>query len=162
MILRTNISKDHSLRSYSLIHCSSVCHICITSPRHPLWCQSIFQPRNSFHHAPNCQWLVNDYAIYSLGHKLGTTKFEMDIFVLHRVFFLLKYIHVCLIKSDSTHHFFRNACTKSGSLRFSQFPFVDWVYLFICLWVLTFPLKYCSECGNFVITLIIHKHILRI
>jgi hypothetical protein len=24
-------------------------------------------------------------------------------------------------KSDSTHHFFRNACTKSGSLRFSQF-----------------------------------------
>jgi hypothetical protein len=24
------------------------------------------------------------------------------------------------LKSDSTHHFFRNACTKSGSLRFSQ------------------------------------------
>ena len=24
-------------------------------------------------------------------------------------------------KSDSTHHFFRNTCTKSGSLRFSQF-----------------------------------------
>jgi hypothetical protein len=27
----------------------------------------------------------------------------------------------CALKSDSTHHFFRNACTKSGSLRFSQF-----------------------------------------
>ena len=25
------------------------------------------------------------------------------------------------LKSDSTHHFFRNACTKSGSLLFSQF-----------------------------------------
>jgi hypothetical protein len=25
------------------------------------------------------------------------------------------------LKSDSTHQFFRNACTKSGSLRFSQF-----------------------------------------
>ena len=25
------------------------------------------------------------------------------------------------LKFDSTHHFFRNACTKSGSLRFSQF-----------------------------------------
>jgi hypothetical protein len=25
------------------------------------------------------------------------------------------------LKSDSTHDFFRNACTKSGSLRFSQF-----------------------------------------
>jgi hypothetical protein len=24
-------------------------------------------------------------------------------------------------KSDSTHHFFRNACTKTGSLQFSQF-----------------------------------------
>ena len=27
----------------------------------------------------------------------------------------------CDLKSDSTHHFFRNVCTKSGSLRFSQF-----------------------------------------
>ena len=26
------------------------------------------------------------------------------------------------LKSDSTHHFFRNACTKSGSLRFHSFP----------------------------------------
>jgi hypothetical protein len=25
------------------------------------------------------------------------------------------------LKSDSTHHFFRNACIKSGSLQFSQF-----------------------------------------
>ena len=25
------------------------------------------------------------------------------------------------LKSDSTHNFFGNACTKSGSLRFSQF-----------------------------------------
>ena len=33
--------------------------------------------------------------------------------------------------STFTHHFFRNACTKSGSLRFSQFPVVDWFCLFI-------------------------------
>ena len=34
-----------------------------------------------------------------------------------------KYCRKCphLSDSDSTHHFFRNACTKSGSLRFSQF-----------------------------------------
>jgi hypothetical protein len=31
------------------------------------------------------------------------------------------------LKSDSTHHFFRNACTKSGSLRFSQFS--SWLIL---------------------------------
>jgi hypothetical protein len=29
------------------------------------------------------------------------------------------------LKSDSTHHLFRKACTKSGSLRFSQFSVVD-------------------------------------
>jgi hypothetical protein len=27
--------------------------------------------------------------------------------------------------SDSNHHFFRNACTKSGTLRFHSFPVVD-------------------------------------
>ena len=57
------------------------------------------------------------------------------------------------LKSDSSHHFFRNACTKSGSLRFSQFSVVDWFCLFIYLWVLTrssvilllplFTLLYC-------------------
>ena len=35
------------------------------------------------------------------------------------------------LKSDSTHHFFRNACTKSGSLRFSVFRLLtDFVYLY--------------------------------
>jgi hypothetical protein len=29
------------------------------------------------------------------------------------------------LKSDSTHHFFRNACTKSGSLRFSVSGCID-------------------------------------
>jgi hypothetical protein len=37
---------------------------------------------------------------------------------------------------------------------FHSFPVVDWFCLFIYLWVLTFPLKGCSEFGNFVITLI--------
>ena len=37
---------------------------------------------------------------------------------------------------------------------FHSFPVVDWFCLFICLWVLTFPLLDCSEFGNFVITLI--------
>jgi hypothetical protein len=43
------------------------------------------------------------------------------------------------VKSDSTHHFVGNACTKSGSLRFSQFSVVKWFYLFVFLWVLPFP-----------------------
>jgi hypothetical protein len=48
------------------------------------------------------------------------------------------YVHITLnrkesgrfgaLKSDSTHHFFRNACTKSGSLRFSHFS-VCWLIL---------------------------------
>jgi hypothetical protein len=41
------------------------------------------------------------------------------------------------LKSDSTHHFFRNAFTNYG---FHSFPVVDWFCLFIWLWVLTFPL----------------------
>ena len=35
------------------------------------------------------------------------------------------------LKSDSTHHFFRNACTKSGSLRFSVFRLLT---DFVCLY----------------------------
>ena len=37
------------------------------------------------------------------------------------------------LKSDSTHHFFRNACTKSGSLRFSQF---SGCWLILCVYIL--------------------------
>ena len=38
------------------------------------------------------------------------------------------------LKSDSIHHFFRNACTKSGSLRFSQFSGC-WLILSVCILV---------------------------
>ena len=43
---------------------------------------------------------------------------------------------------------------SQGHYGFPSFPVVDWFCLFIYLWVLTFPLKDCSEFGNFVITLI--------
>ena len=50
------------------------------------------------------------------------------------------------VKSDSTHHFFGNACTKSGPLRVCQFSVVDWFCLFVDLWVLPFLWKiaWCS------------------
>ena len=51
------------------------------------------------------------------------------------------------LKFDSTHHFFRNACTKSGSLQFTQFSRC-WLILSVYI------LLDCSEFGNFVITLI--------
>ena len=60
------------------------------------------------------------------------------------------------LKSDSTQQFFRNACTKSGSLRFSQFP---GCWLFLSVYILMsfdFPFVDCSEFGNFVITLIVN------
>ena len=44
---------------------------------------------------------------------------------------------------------------SQGHYGFHSFPVVDWICLFINLWVLTFPLEDCSEFGNFVITLII-------
>jgi hypothetical protein len=39
------------------------------------------------------------------------------------------------LKSDSTHHFFRNACTKSGSLRFPVFRLLT---DFVCLYTYEF------------------------
>jgi hypothetical protein len=67
------------------------------------------------------------------------------------------------VKSDSTHYFFGNACTKSGSLRFPSFPVVNWFCLFMYVWVLTFPLEDCTEFGNFVITLIYwNEHIVTV
>ena len=43
---------------------------------------------------------------------------------------------------------------SQGHYGFHSFPVVVWFFLFIYLWVLTFPLLDCSEFGNFVITLI--------
>ena len=45
---------------------------------------------------------------------------------------------------------------SQGHYGFHSFPVVDWFCLFIYmyLWVLTFPLEDCSEFGNLVITLI--------
>jgi hypothetical protein len=53
----------------------------------------------------------------------------MSKILLRHILIKKKFWHFCwhpifrfgALKSDSTHHFFRNACTKSGSLRFSQF-----------------------------------------
>ena len=50
------------------------------------------------------------------------------------------------LKSHSTHHFFGNACTKSGLLRFSQFSG--------CWLILSVYILMSSEFGNFVIILI--------
>jgi hypothetical protein len=49
---------------------------------------------------------------------------------------------------------FRNACTKSGTLRFSQFSGCWLILSVYILMSLTFPLEDCSEFGDFVITLI--------
>ena len=54
------------------------------------------------------------------------------------------------LKSDSTHHFFRNACTKSGSLRFSQFSGCS----LILSVHMSFDFPFVRLFGNFVITLI--------
>ena len=40
------------------------------------------------------------------------------------------------LKSDSTHHYFRNACTKSGSLRF--FTVFRLLTEFVCLYTYEF------------------------
>ena len=55
------------------------------------------------------------------------------------------------LKSDSTRHFFRNACTKSGSLRFSVFRLLT---NFVCLYTYEFWLSLCKIVRNSVILLL--------
>ena len=55
------------------------------------------------------------------------------------------------LKSDSTHHFFRNACTKSGSLRFSVFRLLT---DFVCLYNYEFWLSLCKIVRSSVILLL--------
>ena len=55
------------------------------------------------------------------------------------------------LKSDSTHHFFRNACTKSGSLRFSVFQLLT---DFVCLYTYEFRLSLCTIVRSSVILLL--------
>ena len=43
------------------------------------------------------------------------------------------------VKSDSTHHFFGNACTKLGPLRFSQFSGYWLIFSVFCLMSFAFP-----------------------
>jgi hypothetical protein len=53
------------------------------------------------------------------------------------------------LKSDSTHHFFRNACTKSGPLRFSQFSGCWLILSVYIIMSFDFPLKnkYSKQCS---------------
>jgi hypothetical protein len=55
------------------------------------------------------------------------------------------------LKSDSTRHFFRNACTKSGSLRFSVFRLLT---NFVCLYTYEFWLSLCKIARSAVILLL--------
>jgi hypothetical protein len=60
------------------------------------------------------------------------------------------------VKSDSTHNYFGNACQGHCS-----FPVVDWLCLFVDLWVVPFPLEDWSVFGNFVITLTSYSYSIR-
>ena len=55
------------------------------------------------------------------------------------------------LKSDSTHHFCRNACTKSGSLRFSKF---SGCWLILSLYNYEFWLSLCKIVRSSVILLL--------
>ena len=71
-------------------------------------------------------WLINSVCgiIYSMLHSKCSMLYISTI-AYSKLYFIIWericYMWFGALKSDSTHHFFRNACTKSGSLRFSQF-----------------------------------------
>ena len=61
-----------------------------------------------------CNWIITKIHALFCYYAIKKTK------LIGEHMFCMK-AHQLSLKSDSTHHFFRNACTKSGSLRFSQF-----------------------------------------
>ena len=79
------------------------------------------------------QFTVSDCLFSNFKLFLQYYRWLFSVCVLIWSAIITKYI----LKSDSTHHFFRNACTKSGSLRFSQFSGC-WL-IFFCLYTFDFP-----------------------
>jgi hypothetical protein len=58
------------------------------------------------------------------------------------------------LKSDSTHHFFRNACTKSGSLRFSQFSGC-WLILSVYIIIMLYYRALLIDVVRFVVRVVV-------
>ena len=85
---------------------------------------------------------------YSLNLMLQLSGLKFERWSRSEKFTLLHFeVHMHAYRSDSVF-------SQVRVITFFSFPVVDWFCLFICLWVLTFPLLDCSEFGNFVITLI--------
>jgi hypothetical protein len=53
---------------------------------------------------------------------------------------------------DSTHHFFRNVCTKSGSLRFSQFSGCWLILSVYIIMSFDFPNKFLTSLSLYIFT----------
>ena len=53
---------------------------------------------------------------------LSSPRSLMRFCIAEPLIFCVMFCSRCPFKSDSSHHLFRHTCTKSGSLRFSQFP----------------------------------------
>ena len=85
---------------------------------------------------------------------LQSVRLYLQLFVGGLMSFILLAVY---LKSDSTHHFIRNACTKSGSLRFSQF-FGCWLILSVYI-LMSFDFPFVRLFGNFVITLINYAYL---
>jgi hypothetical protein len=99
-------------------------------------------------------WNVKSYAIYDYWLCVVHIKHSELSIVWLFIYSLCSYewfLFVHNLKSDSTHHFFRNVCTKSGSLRFSVFRLLT---NFVCLYAYEFWLSLCKIVRSSVILLL--------
>ena len=114
----------NSLCSYSLVTCAQKQHMPITQCL--VWPDKI---RTSIYR----RFLIIRYNVVDIVRCMGGLNW-----------WLISSILLCL-KSDSTHHFIRNACAKSGSLRFSQFSGC-WLILSVYI-LLSFDFPYVRLFG---------------
>jgi hypothetical protein len=82
-------------------------------------------------------YVYRKHITYPRSRNLKVIKKFTNIFFFNFHLYFRRHLHsrrFGALKSDSTHHLFRNACTKSGSLRFSQF---SGCWLILSVYILT-------------------------
>ena len=125
----------HILSYYKLFHYFNLCQSVMLDSLSRLLTSILFFGNTFVQYDHHCGPLVQGRPVFTLekGNKqdLGSRELALGQIISNYFCNMLPFQPETLnrnesgrfgaLKSDSTHHFFRNACTKSGSLRFSQF-----------------------------------------
>jgi hypothetical protein len=127
--------KDKEVKKNVKNICLSMCDVSVNQ---------IFKRQTSRSHYGSKSPVVT-ITVFKYRNKIGNIALVQKILK-----WSLGWNNLCKV-GDSTHHFFRNACTKSGSLRFSVFRLLT---DFVCLYNYEFWLSLCKIVRSSVILLL--------